>query len=329
MSVIRLIFFLFTTALVGYTSSFTSLIQHVHPACNRATLCTSLNQRHVQGIHHATNLKHHHANILVKEPDHVRLRFNHLSSLSMVSGNEMASNIVQAAAELTTSTSSLLGVKSLGVDYGLVRTGLAVTIGYEPQALSTVSDLNNTQLSQHVIKLAESEQANQIILGLPFHTNGTEAEQTVITKEFAKHLACAVYAHFGPEKMPIYLWDERYTSKEAAARLRSANPRAKLYKELDAEAACIILEYYYVDNGIGAQKVELPEDENVREAVYQAWEMKKGEEVCRLKELTEMRMNPHKSRKDIMERARLLDEKLALENSGPAKKKKKKKKKKK
>ena len=57
--------------------------------------------------------------------------------------------------------------------------------------------------------------------------------------------------------------------------------------------------------------------------------MKKGEEVCRLKELTEMRMNPHKSRKDIMERARLLDEKLALENSGPAKKKKKKKKKKK
>jgi putative Holliday junction resolvase len=252
---------------------------------------------------------------------------SNLPRLAMINEN-MSDNLLRAAAELTTDTSSLLGVKSIGVDYGLVRTGLAATCGYEPEPIAIVSDLNNTQLSQKIVKLAESEKASQIILGLPFHTNGTEAEQTIITREFARNLVCAVYAHFGPDKMPIYLWDERYTSKEAAARLRAANPRANTYKELDAEAACIILEYYYEDNGIGAQRVELPDDKNIMEALRQAWEMKKEEDRRRLKELREMRMNPHEPRKAMIERARLLDEKLARDNNRTSVKKKKKKKKK-
>ena len=249
---------------------------------------------------------------------------------NIASGRSMTESILQAAAELTTSTSSLLGIKSIGVDYGLVRTGLAVTIGYEPIPITIVSDLNNTQLSQYIIKLAESEKAKQIIVGLPFHTNGTEAEQTIITREFANHLNCAVYAHFGPSAMPIYLFDERYTSKEAAARLRAINPRANTYKELDAESACIILEYYYGDNGLGAQRVELPEDEKVRNMVHQAWLMKRRELERKRSELTEMRMNTVETKKNMMERARLLDEKLAMENNRDAdigKKKKKKKKK--
>jgi putative Holliday junction resolvase len=249
---------------------------------------------------------------------------------AMMNGEGMSEKLVTAAAELTSETSSLLGVKAIGVDYGLVRTGLAVTCGYEPEAIAIVSDLNNTELSQRIIKIAESEKASQIIVGLPFHKNGTEAEQTIITREFASHLNCATVAHFGPDKMPIYMWDERYTSKEAAARLRAVNPRANLYKELDAEAACIILEYYYEDNGEGAQRVELPDDEKIVEAVYQAWEKRKEEQRQKLKELTDLRMNPQRSRKEIMEKARLLDEKLALENNNtPSKKKKKKKKKKK
>jgi len=244
---------------------------------------------------------------------------------------QMSDKILQAAADLTTSTSTLLGIKSLGVDYGLVRTGLGVTIGYEPKPLAIASDMNNTVLIQHIIKLAESENSDQIILGLPFHTNGTEAEQTVITREFANHLYCAVYAHFGPDKMPVYLWDERYTSKEAAARIRAVNPKANYYKDLDSDAACIILEYYYLDDGIGALKVKLPKDEKIREAVHQAWLMRKEEKARKWRELTEMRMNAQDNKKTIMERARLLDEKLAREGGGnrsEGNKKKKKKKKK-
>lgn len=240
-------------------------------------------------------------------------------------------DLIDAMAQMTSSSSSLLGRKSLGVDFGLVRTGLAVSVGYEPKPLNTVSDFNNTQLCQHIIKLVEAEEAKQIIVGLPFHKNGTEAEQTIITRQFASTLVCATYAHFGPDKIPIYLWDERYTSKEAAARKRAANPRANLFKELDADAACIILEYYYQDDGIGAIKVELPDDENIRNAVEQAWLMKVEEDKQRLKKLRESRMNASNNRQAMMERARLLDERLAKEygrgNVSEKNKKKKRKKK--
>lgn len=242
-------------------------------------------------------------------------------------------DLLLAAAELTASTSSLLGIKSVGVDYGLVRTGLAVTVGYEPKPVAILSDLNHTELSHRIVRIAEAEQASRIIVGLPFHKNGTEAEQTVLTRDFANHLNCAVYAHFGPGGMPIYLSDERYTSKEAAARIRSVNPRANTYKELDADAACIILEYYYNDNGLGAQLVELPNDPDIRDAVHRAWLLRKQEKEARHQELTERRMTGAKeAKRAIMERGRLLEEKLAGERSdadnGKKKKKKKKRKKK-
>jgi putative Holliday junction resolvase len=268
-----------------------------------------------------TGLPHHYSNYESTSTRHG------MSMSSTSDGSErMSDKIIKAAADLTVTQSSLLGVKSLGVDYGLVRTGLGVTIGYEPTPIGIVSDLNNTQLSQHIIKLADIEKADQIIVGLPFHLNGTEAEQTIITREFASRLNCAVYAHFGPGKMPVYMWDERYTSKEAAARIRAVNPGADLYKELDADAACIILEYYYLDDGVGAQKIELPEDEHIREAVHQAWLIRKEEQERKLRDLTEMRMNTQANKKAMMERARLLDEKLAGEGGGMKKKKKKKKK---
>lgn len=42
-----------------------------------------------------------------------------------------SASYINAAASLTQETCRLLGVKSIGVDYGLARTGIAVTVGYE------------------------------------------------------------------------------------------------------------------------------------------------------------------------------------------------------
>ena len=97
--------------------------------------------------------------------------------------------IMSAAASITKESCKLLGVKSLGVDYGLVRTGVAATVGYDPKPLKILSNLNNTEVSQHVIALCRAEQADQVIVGLPLHKNGTEANQTSITRVFAAELA--------------------------------------------------------------------------------------------------------------------------------------------
>ena len=245
---------------------------------------------------------------------------------------KLSDQIITAAAEMTSSSSSLLGTKSLGVDYGLVRTGLAISNGYNPQPLSILSHFNQTSLSQHIIHLVQSECAAQIVMGLPFHKNGTEAEQTTITRNFASFLNCQLCAFFGYGKIPLYLIDERYTSKEAESRIRAVNPNAGLlYKDLDADAACIILEYYYAQNGEGAELVQLPDDEKVRQVVDQAWQMRKEEKKREIELLVQQRMNAGNRKREIMEKAKLLDAKLEAKASanGNGKKGKKKKKRKK
>lgn len=97
--------------------------------------------------------------------------------------------IILAAAAITKESCRLLGIKSLGVDYGLVRSGVAATVGYDPTPLRILSNLNNTELSQHIVEICRSEQASQVIVGLPLHKNGTEANQTTITRMFAAELA--------------------------------------------------------------------------------------------------------------------------------------------
>lgn len=235
------------------------------------------------------------------------------TSSSSSDDKNVRNKIIDAAAQLTTSTSSLLNIKSIGVDYGLVRTGIAVSNGgYNPQPLSIISHLNNTQLCNRIVNIVQNEKAHQIVLGLPFHKNGTEAEQTTITRNFASMLNCAVSAHFGFDRIPIFLWDERYTSQEAESRIRAANPRAGLlYKELDADAASIILECYYSENGMGAEKVELPDDEEIREVVEKAWLKRMEEKQKEIDDLRKQRMNVGNKKQEMMEKAKLLDAKLA------------------
>ena len=219
-----------------------------------------------------------------------------MGDISSTSSNSLN----DAAAQLTASQFKLLGTKSVGVDYGLVRTGLAVTVGYEPKPLSIVSNLNNTELCTHIVQLAEAENAARIVLGLPIHKNGTQAEQTVITRDFTNQfLVCSMYAHFGPS-MPLYFWDERYTSKEAAARARAIDPKAVLYKQLDADAACLILEYYYGDDGVGAIKVELPKDEEVMRVVELAWDTRRKKKETEREAHQKERENSLNARKMAM-----------------------------
>jgi putative Holliday junction resolvase len=250
----------------------------------------------------------------------------------------------------------MLGLKSVGVDYGIVRTGIAVTVGYNPKPLETIvvkpelqerkiedddkevkSKIddnrnatflgNKTYVSEQVVNIARREQADQIIVGLPLHSNGTEAEQTIITRLFAAELALHVLKGLGPD-VPVYLWDERYTSKEAAARAHSRDPHRYLYGTLDAESASIILEHYYNDNGEGAERVTLDDETIVKEYSLKWEEMKQKEEEQFLMEQIQ-REERLRWRKEAMERDRIMEEEFVADTEGTNQKKKKKRKKKK
>lgn len=239
------------------------------------------------------------------------------------SNDKVMSDILKAAAAVTLESCRLLGVKSIGVDYGLVRTGVAATVGYDPKPLAIISDLNSTQACQQIIQIVQAERASRIILGLPVHKNGTEAEQTTLTRIFASELSQMVLQKLGP-KVPVYFWDERYTSKEAAARAHSRDPNRELWGQLDSEAACIILENYYLDNGLGAEQVPVPAE--MLEHYTRLYEEHESQAGQRLQSILDEREEKIRRRKEVMERDRQLELEQSVNGSSPSKKKKRKKK---
>jgi putative Holliday junction resolvase len=209
----------------------------------------------------------------------------------------------------------------VGVDYGLVRTGVAATVGYNPKPLEIISDLNNTEVCHRVVEICRSEQAQQVIVGLPLHKNGTEAEQTNLTRVFASELALKVLSALGPD-VPVYMWDERYTSKEAAARAHSRDPNQVLYGLLDAEAACIILENFYTDSGEGAERVQVSEE--IVKHYQDVWEQAQQQEELLAQAALADRYSRLQWRKEAMERDRQQEAELAISGASTKTKKKKK-----
>jgi len=244
-----------------------------------------------------------------------------LSAISKPSSSSRptASSLIDAASAATQDSCQLLGIKSIGVDYGLVRTGIAATVGYEPKPIAILSDLNSTQVCEQVIRYAHAEQASRIVVGLPLHKNGTIAAQTNLTLSFGQELARNVLERLGPN-VPVLWWDERYTSKMAAARARSRDPYTSVYGQLDADAACLILENYYHDNGQDAETVELSGE--VRDECIQRWKAARQSIDEALRESENKREATMLRRKEAIAQSRKEEEEMAV----PSRKKKKKKK---
>ena len=234
---------------------------------------------------------------------------------------EKSLSLLDVAASITQESCPLLGVKSLGVDYGLVRTGLAVTVGYEPIPLAIlqgptdgVSTWNTTNVCAGVMEYATSQQVQRIIVGLPLHKNGTIAGQTNVTLKFGAELTALALRTLGP-RVPVLFFDERYTSKEAEARVHSRNPgHGRLYGTLDADAACIILENYYQDGGLGAHRLELPVD--VRDECLRQFQIRHQEQERVRRQIQEERESRVHRRKEAIARA-LEEERIRIQSDEP------------
>ena len=117
----------------------------------------------------------------------------------------------------------------LAFDFGLKRTGVAVgnrlTRSATPQP--TIRAEGEARWAPIASRLAEW-QPDALVVGVPFHPDGAEHENTVRARKFARQLR-------GRFNLPVYEVDERYSTTEAhAAGARDA----------DAASAAIILEQF-------------------------------------------------------------------------------------
>ena len=93
----------------------------------------------------------------------------------------------------------------LAIDYGVRRTGLAVTDPLQiiPGGLTTVE---TPRLMAFLKDYLAKESVERFVVGLPRQTNGRDSDNLPRVRAFVEKLKAAF-----PD-VPVDMWDERYTS---------------------------------------------------------------------------------------------------------------------
>ncbi|KMT00028.1 hypothetical protein BVRB_1g018570 [Beta vulgaris subsp. vulgaris] len=130
---------------------------------------------------------------------------------------------------------------SLGVDWGLSHTGLALSKGFSSRPL-TVLNLRGDKLELRLIEIAEKEEVDEFIIGLPKSSDGNETPQSNKVRSVAGRLAVRA----AERGWRVYLQDEYGTSVEAIHRMINTGVnKSGRDGKIDAYAAMMVLERYY------------------------------------------------------------------------------------
>jgi putative Holliday junction resolvase len=118
----------------------------------------------------------------------------------------------------------------LAFDFGIKRVGVATgsTVLRQAQALKTIAAEGDARFAA-IRALIDEWQPDALVVGVPFHPDGAEHDNTHRARRFARQLQ-------GRFRLPVHEVDERYTTTEALA-AGAADP--------DAAAAALILDQFF------------------------------------------------------------------------------------
>jgi putative Holliday junction resolvase len=132
----------------------------------------------------------------------------------------------------------------LGVDAGERRIGLALSD--ETRLLATPLTVLDrakglTPVLDTLARLIQAEGVAQLVVGLPLNADGSAGRQAKRAQDFARvaERVCGV---------PVTLWDERLSTREAEEIVRAQGGSLRKRKDVDAIAAAVILQDY-LDHG--------------------------------------------------------------------------------
>ena len=131
-------------------------------------------------------------------------------------------------------------MRVLAIDYGLARTGVALSdpTGTIASPYRVIPSRNYEKLLEEVGAVIGQVQPQTVILGFPNRTDGAESEMCLRVRSFADDLT----RRFG---VTPTLRDEKYTTVIAAQKLHDNGVRAKEQRSsIDAAAAAVLLQDY-------------------------------------------------------------------------------------
>lgn len=126
----------------------------------------------------------------------------------------------------------------LGIDYGKRKLGFAISDPSQNISvpLEIASFDKEDQKIAYIISMIEKHKICGIVIGKPVNMDGTASEGSRLIQKFAHFLADSC-------KLPIFLQDERLTTRAAHSLLKSAGINRKDRDELDDQiSASLILE---------------------------------------------------------------------------------------
>lgn len=129
--------------------------------------------------------------------------------------------------------------RTLGVDLGTERTGIAVGSFGVAHPLTVLESNDENVIVAGIARIAGEEDAREIVFGLARTLQGKEGPAA----ERQRAVAARLEKETG---LPIHLWDERFTTKEADASLLGAGlSRHERRKRVDKVAATLLLQNYF------------------------------------------------------------------------------------
>lgn len=135
---------------------------------------------------------------------------------------------------------SSLTKRFLGIDFGKVRIGLAISdeLGFMSHPLETLRVRDMNEATKRIGEIVREKNVQRVIVGLPKNMDGTHGSSAEEALAFAEklrgHLSCDVIT-----------WDERLTTMSANRALREAGRRTRETRGyVDQVAAQMILQGY-------------------------------------------------------------------------------------
>lgn len=128
----------------------------------------------------------------------------------------------------------------MGIDYGDVRTGLAISdkTGFLASPVTVITQRNPDKLIDEIGKYIDDLKPDLLVVGLPKNMDSSEGERAEKCRDFAKTLS-------DKSGVDYYMRDERLSTVSAHTALNGTNVRGKKRKEIvDAVSAVMILQDY-------------------------------------------------------------------------------------
>lgn len=133
-------------------------------------------------------------------------------------------------------------MRILGIDYGDVRTGIAITdsLGITAQGLETIKNNNSDRiLLRRLEEIINEYKVERIAIGMPFNLKGEKTVRAEKTEKFIHKLKCKF------NNISIEVIDERLTTVQAHKTMNFLDVNKKKKKDIvDTIAAVYILETY-------------------------------------------------------------------------------------